>query len=954
MAGTAVGASMARSEATAHTVGDTELPALLGIHDLERLDAHQLWADRSASARLRVPIGVDVDGRSIELDLKESAEGGMGPHGLLIGATGSGKSELLRTLVLALATTHSSETLNFVLVDFKGGATFAGLETLPHVSALITNLAGEAGLVERMRDALRGELVRRQEVLRAAGGFASLRDYEAARAEGAALEPMPTLFLVVDEFSELIATHPDFIELFVMVGRLGRSLGVHLLLASQRLDDGRIHQLESHLSYRIGLRTFSAMESRAVIGIPDAYELPSAPGNGYLRSDVSTIHRFKAAYVSAPYRLRSVRVQQEVLQTQVVPFGTEPAPVRSPVPSDDPAEAPSGDPTDEQPQPVAGSRKAPSVISVIVSRLVDQGPPAHQIRLPPLSESPTLDQVLPPIVPDDVRGFGVPGAAGLSVPLGIVDRPFEQVRDLLTVDLSGVGGHVGIAGGPQSGKSTMLATLVAAVALSCTPAEAQFYCLDFGGGLLSALVDLPHVGGVAGRHDPERVNRTVSEVTALMSQREHVFAEHAVAGMAALRSLRGSGGLRGIGLEPHQGADIFLVVDGWSTLRQDFEEAEARLRELATNGLNYGVHLVLTASRWSEMHHAMRDKIGTRLELRLGDPVESVIDLRAAATVPSAPGRGLTPEKLHFLAALPRLDGDSSGDDVQEGLRDLVSSVAEYWTGPRAAGVRTLPSILPADDLPPATGELAIALGVDEAALAPVWHDFRTLPHLTCLGDNESGKTNLLRLTARAIRQRLGPEQARILAVDYRRQLFDDVPDELRLGYAVSVDSTRQAVAEAVAGLSTRVPGPEVSPDQLRRRDWWTGPLLFVLVDDYDLIAGPDNPLLPLLPLLPQAADIGLHVVLTRAAAGAMRLSMDPVLRRLQELNTPDVVLSCPPSEGPLLGGIKPRQLPAGRALLCTRRGGRLVQTARVPALEPADATSAPAPSTIARTAGRA
>src|SRR6185436_5525517 len=181
-----------------------------------------------------------------ELDLKESAQDGMGPHGLLIGATGSGKSELLRTLVLGLAATHPSDVLNMVLIDFKGGATFATLDRLPHTSAMITNLAAELPLVDRMTDALNGELVRRQEVLRRAGNFASVREYDRARAAGADLAPVPSLLIVCDEFTELLTAKPDFIELFVQIGRVGRSLGVHLLLASQRLEEGRLRGLETH------------------------------------------------------------------------------------------------------------------------------------------------------------------------------------------------------------------------------------------------------------------------------------------------------------------------------------------------------------------------------------------------------------------------------------------------------------------------------------------------------------------------------------------------------------------------------------------------------------------------------------------------------------------------------------------------------------------------------------
>ncbi|MBB2940608.1 S-DNA-T family DNA segregation ATPase FtsK/SpoIIIE [Actinoplanes lutulentus] len=897
---------------------DFDLPSLLGIADPRALNLGELWSARPAAQRLRVPIGVDRHGTPIELDLKESALGGSGPHGMLIGATGSGKSELLRTLVVALATTHSSETLNFVLVDFKGGATFLGLDELPHTSAVITNLADEAALVGRMRDALQGELVRRQELLRAVGGYSSVLDYEKARSGGVALDPLPTLFIVVDEFSELLATHRDFIDLFVMIGRLGRSLGVHLLLASQRVDDGRIGQLESHLSYRIGLRTFSALESRSVIGVPDAYELPSAPGNGYLRTDVSTLVRFKAAYVSGSYRPRAARVRQEIVQRQVVPYLLEHVPHRhaDPLPAEPDAKA----------APDDAAEQSASVMSVMVTQLAGQGPPAHQVWLPPLAAPPTLDQLLPALEPDSRRGLVAarwPGNGRLVAPVGYVDRPAEQARELLVVDLSGVGGHLGIAGGPQSGKSTLLRSVIAALALTHSPAEVQFYCLDFGGGTLASIAGLPHVGSVAGRLDEDRVRRTVAEITALIARRERVFADRGIDSMATYRRQRAAGEIID---DPY--GDVFLVVDGWFTLRQEFEAVDAAVRQITARGLNFGVHLLLTASRWSEVHHGMRDQVGTRLELRLGDPVDSTVDLRLAATVPQIPGRGLTSDKLHFLGALPRIDGVEDPDSAADGARDLATSVADFWPGEPAPPVRTLPAVLDAGILPAPEGDFRVPFGLDEERMSPVWHHFGEVPHLTVLGDVESGKSNLLRHLIRSICARFAPGEARILLVDYRRTLFDAIPDAYRLGYSVSAESTRATVADALAGLRPRVPGADISPEQLRRRDWWTGPRLFVLVDDYEMLSGMDSPLQALVPMLQHGADIGFHLVLTRGASNLSRMSMDPLIRRLQETNSPDVALSCPPTEGPLLGGAKPRHLPPGRALLCSRRGHRLIQTA--------------------------
>jgi len=187
----------------------------------------------------------------------------------------SGKSEFLRTLTLGMIAAHSPEALNLVLVDFEGGATFLGMEKVRHVSAVITNLSDEAQLVSRMREALSGEVHRRQEMLRAAGNCINIGEYGRVRAGDRTLMPMPALFIVVDEFSELLSQHPDFAELFVAIGRLGRSLGMHLLLASQRLDEGRLRGLETHLSYRVCLKTFSASESRAVLGVADAYHLPT-------------------------------------------------------------------------------------------------------------------------------------------------------------------------------------------------------------------------------------------------------------------------------------------------------------------------------------------------------------------------------------------------------------------------------------------------------------------------------------------------------------------------------------------------------------------------------------------------------------------------------------------------------------------------------------------------------
>ncbi len=903
--------------------GDTGLSELLGLADPFALDLDRGWASRPNRDRLRVPIGVSADGRPIELDLKESAQDGMGPHGLLVGATGSGKSELLRTLVLALAVTHSPEILNFVLVDFKGGATFVALDRLPHTSAVITNLEEELALVDRMLGAIQGELTRRQELLRYAGNYASQRDYERARAAGIPLAPLPSLLIIVDEFSELLSVRPDFIEMFVQIGRVGRSLGVHLLLASQRLEEGRLRGLETHLSYRIGLRTFSSMDSRAVLGSPDAYELPKAAGHGLIKTGTEGMVRFRAAYVSGVIRRGE--------------DGIAPGPLR---PADT-ARAftthyqalPTPPTAEEHAVEIAEPAVGDTLLDVLVRGMEGRGVPAHQVWLPPLADPSTLDELLPPVTHTAQRGFGVndPSSAGsLRGVVGIIDKPFEQRREPMWLDLAGASGNVVVVGGPQSGKTTFLRTLVASIALGHTPAEAQFFCLDFGGGGLTALRDLPHMSSVAGRNDVNRVRRTIAELGGLLLEREQRFA---VAGVdiATYRRMKRAGQVPD---DPF--GDVFLVVDGWATIRTDFEDLEPVVNEIANRGLGFGVHILASAARWTEVRPAQRDTFAAKIELRLGDPGDSVINRRAAVNVPEqSPGHGLTPDGLHFLTGLPRIDGASRVDDLADAVASLVKQVRGGWMLPPARALRLLPDELPYTALPAPDplrpGRLPV--GIAETDLQPVYIDFGAEAHALLFGDVECGKSSFLRGLARSITESYPSSRAKIILVDYRRSLLGCVPTDHLIGYGTSPQVTADLIADAAAVMRERLPGPDVTTEQLRDRSWWHGPELFVVVDDYDLVAaGATNPLAPLLEFLSQGRDVGLHVVIARRAGGGGRALFDPMIARIRELASPGIMMSGSKEEGPLISDIKPQPLPPGRGRLFTRREGvRLIQVAWTP-----------------------
>src|SRR6185369_609530 len=294
-----------------------------------------------------------------------------------------------------------------------------------------------------------------------------------------------------------------------------------------------------------------------------------------------------------------------------------------------------------------------------------------------------------------------------------------QRRDPLRVQLDGAGGNIVIVGGPRAGKSTLLRTLICTLALTHSPREVQFMCLDFGGGALRALSGLPHVSGVAVRRDVESVRRTVAEVVALVEDREARFAELGIESIDAYRDRRA----RGEHAEDPFG-DVFLVVDGYGLLREEFEDLDATITALVGRCLGFGVHLVITAVRWGEVRFNVRELYGTRLELRLGDPADSEIDRRAAANVPAgAPGRGLSKDKLQVLTALPRMDGKVGDDDLPTGTADLVEKVRAAWPHEPAPRVRLLPRRLSVVELWQQADQPApaIPIGLNETHLAPVY-----------------------------------------------------------------------------------------------------------------------------------------------------------------------------------------------------------------------------------------
>jgi S-DNA-T family DNA segregation ATPase FtsK/SpoIIIE len=851
---------------------------LLGIQDASRLDVPTLWAPRRRDDELRVPIGVTATGEPLIFDLKDEAEGGMGPHGLMIGMTGAGKSQTLMSILLSLLTTHSADRLIVIYADFKGEAGADIFRNFPQVVAVISNMAEKKSLADRFADTLRGEVSRRETILRDAGrqvqgsAFNSVTEYENAIAAGHDLAPIPTLFVVADEFTLMLADHPEYAELFDYVARKGRSFRIHILFASQTLDVGKIKDIDKNTSYRIGLKVASPSVSRSIIGVEDAYHIESGKehkGLGFLvPAPGAAPIKFRSTYVDGIYdppQAPKAFVVHSIPEPKLFTAGRVEPDLTTVI-------AKNG-----HDEPVAPSRK---LIATIGDQLARFGPRAPELWLPPLDEVIPLSAAL--------ARAAVPRGEW-RWPLGEIDKPFQMRRDSLVFDARSSSGNLVIHGGAKSGKSTALQTFILSAASLHSPREVSFYCLDYGGGQLRALEDLAHVGSVASPLEPERIRRTFGELDQLLRSRQQ---------REVFRDKHG----------PDDGlGQVFLVIDNlYAFSRDNTDQFSTRnpllskVTELVNVGLAYGIHVVITTPSWLEVPLAMRDGLGA-----LHRPAEAV--------PADQPGRGLTTAAEHFLFAAPELD--------------QIPAINERHSGITAPPVRLLPTNLaPAALGPLYRGDDRIVVGQREEDLAAVELDFAANPLLLVLGDTRSGKTTLLRHIIRTIRDNSTPDRLAFTVFDRRLHLVDEplFPDN---EYTANIDRVTPAILGLSALIEQRRPPAGFTPAQL---SGWSleGHTHYLIIDDVDQI--PDTPALtgpyvgqrpwtPLIGLLAQAGDLGLRVIVTARASGAAHALMtSPLLRRFNDLQATTLLLSGNPADGGKVRGQRFDRLPAGRGILLT------------------------------------
>lgn len=954
-----------------------EILSHYGIDDPAKIDFQKLWRNRDINApdACRIPFGNRYDnGELLFLDIKDMNTGGDGPHGIMSGTTGSGKTTSLRSLTLGMILDQPPENLQFVLADCKGGAGVLPFKDAPHVAHVITDLQSGQDLMSRFVDAMWGEIARRKE-LTAAYGADDADEYNLIRAErareGVEMPPLPRLVVVLDEFAEAFRIMPAIPEMLDQVGRQGRSLWVHMLLASQSITTGAEKLLEN-VHYRIVLRQNTA-QSASAAGVPAAVNLPNEVGIGYFRTGgAEDLVRFRTESLWRPYHKPGSEADEAIatatedvsyLPPQLFTTSRVALPEAAVQPSVEQAAAGKSHTSVEEDE--KNALRPPAVGKVILNQL-------NEIRFEPfrLWEQP-LDQ---PRALDDIvemylgRPWDQSYAANpnLVFPVGIIDRPYKLDQQPLLMEASGNGTNQLVVGTSQAGKTVALQTAICSAAMTHTPEQVQFYVLALSGASIGSVAGLPHVGGVAYSTDEDAIRRTISEMLELLDRRQRSFPACGIRDMTDFRQRKFAGAPGEVPDDPY--GDAFLVIDNFAALTgqasmiRNKEILSEQVQKLIAEGGSYGIHVLASVQKDINMPPTVRGAFPARIELKLADISDTKIMLNGRMTnaVPAGrPGRGMVPQNyvrlgadpvgLHTLIARPALR--STGDDVFDSA-SIVEAVRRVAAGYRPAPrVRKLPLDIALADLQGmarqrqhegmawALNELDQLVGINTEAS----------PFLVITGREDCGRTNAVAAIMSEIGRVYAPgttkaletadpadtrPKAQVWLFSPRRELLKVLGSDYVEKFTYRSDEVKAMATELKQILASRESqGGLDSIDDIMAQTW-TGPEIFLVVDDAErLPPGYDAPLQELVGAANAAADIGFRVVYARRFGGWSSADrMDPLLNVMKQAGGQILVMDSDMEEGFIRGRWRGHSMTPGRGYLMmdTAGSGLYVQVGRV------------------------
>ncbi|MRX72690.1 type VII secretion protein EssC [Bacillus lacus] len=757
---------------------------MYGVEKVEELGVSARWQANETYKSLAVPLGLRGKEDVVQLNLHEKAHG---PHGLIAGTTGSGKSEIIQSYILSLSINFHPYEVAFLLIDYKGGGMANLFKKLPHLVGTITNLDRSQSM--RALASIKAELQKRQRLF-GENNVNHINQYHKLYKQGKVQEPMPHLFLISDEFAELKSEQPDFMKELVSTARIGRSLGIHLILATQKPSGVVDDQIWSNSKFKLALKVQNASDSNEILKTPDAAEI-TLPGRAYLQVGNNEIYElFQSAWSGADYI--PDQDNYDLIDTTIYAINDLGQ-------YDILTEDLSGLSHKNQVE------KIPTELDAVIDHLHDF---AQKREIAPLPK-PWLPPLPEIIMSEELHSVKFEEAwteekKPLSVTIGLLDQPELQSQTPFTLDLT-KDGHIAVFASPGYGKSTFLQSVVMNLSKQHSPEHLHVYLLDFGTNGLLPLKGLPHTADVILVDEIEKVHKLIRLLTMLMKKRKQLLSQYGVANVSMYERSSGQ-------IEPN----LLIVIDNFDTVRDtDFsEEFEKIITQIAREGASVGIHLAISAGRQGALRMPLLSNIKTQIPLYLIEQTEarSIIG-RTDLEIEAIPGRGLVKldEPALFQTMLP-----AEGSEALEIIGSIQSTARimdNFWKGERPDDIPMMPEgVIDFEEFKRKrkTKKLVeqnhLPLGLDFEEVAPIGFDPVKDGFLIAVSDRRDGLDKMIHAISHSMTLLKEPFQT--MLIDHADQGFADIGLKMK-NYISDSESILLMKKHMITDISKRIKGKQ-------------------------------------------------------------------------------------------------------------------------------------------------